>query len=207
MLQAPGHQARKGRAAVRSAGHRARRCWPGPWPTSARSTSSTSRDRRSCPSGSGSRRRPSARSSRRPSRWPRRIVFLDEIDAIAPRRGMVNDSNVTERVVNQLLTSMDGFESLDRVTVMAATNRPDIVDPALLRPGRFDRLALVPVPDAAARTSILSINTREMPLDGVDLEVHRGPHRRLRGGRPGGAVPGGRARRHARGQGRRQGAG
>ncbi len=99
------------------------------------------------------------------------IVFLDEIDAIAPRRGMVNDSNVTERVVNQLLTSMDGFESLDRVTVMAATNRPDIVDPALLRPGRFDRLALVPVPDAAARTSILAINTRDMPLDGVDLDV------------------------------------
>lgn len=99
------------------------------------------------------------------------IVFLDEIDAIAPRRGMVNDSNVTERVVNQLLTSMDGFESLDRVTVMAATNRPDIVDPALLRPGRFDRLALVPVPDAAARTSILAINTRDMPLDDVDLAV------------------------------------
>jgi transitional endoplasmic reticulum ATPase len=99
------------------------------------------------------------------------IVFLDEIDAIAPRRGMVNDSNVTERVVNQLLTSMDGFESLDRVTVMAATNRPDIVDPALLRPGRFDRLALVPVPDAAARRSILAINTREMPLHGVDLDA------------------------------------
>ncbi len=99
------------------------------------------------------------------------IVFLDEIDAIAPRRGMVNDSNVTERVVNQLLTSMDGFESLDRVTVMAATNRPDIVDPALLRPGRFDRLALVPVPDATARASIIAINTRDMPLDGVDLDA------------------------------------
>jgi transitional endoplasmic reticulum ATPase len=98
------------------------------------------------------------------------IVFLDEIDAIAPRRGMVNDSNVTERVVNQLLTSMDGFESLEGVTVMAATNRPDIVDPALLRPGRFDRLSLVPVPDATARMSILKINTRSMPLDGVDLE-------------------------------------
>ncbi len=99
------------------------------------------------------------------------IVFLDEIDAIAPRRGMANDSNVTERVVNQLLTSMDGFESLGNVTVMAATNRPDIVDPALLRPGRFDRMALVPAPDAAARRSIIAINTKDMPLDGVDMEA------------------------------------
>lgn len=99
------------------------------------------------------------------------IVFLDEIDAIAPRRGMANDSNVTERVVNQLLTSMDGFESLGNVTVMAATNRPDIVDPALLRPGRFDRMALVPAPDAAARRSIIAINTKDMPLEGVDMEA------------------------------------
>ncbi len=76
---------------------------------------------------------------------------------------------MTERVVNQLLTSMDGFEALDRVTVMAATNRPDIVDPALLRPGRFDRLALVPMPDQNSRMSILKINTRSMPIDGVDL--------------------------------------
>ena len=98
------------------------------------------------------------------------IIFLDEIDSIAPRRGSVSDSNVTERVVNQLLTSMDGFEALDRVTIVAATNRPDIVDPALLRPGRFDRLALVPPPDAPARLSILAINTRGMPLYGVDLE-------------------------------------
>ncbi|MDW5561785.1 MAG: CDC48 family AAA ATPase [Methanomassiliicoccus sp.] len=99
------------------------------------------------------------------------IVFLDEIDAIAPRRGMGNDSNVTERVVNQLLTSMDGFESLGNVTVMAATNRPDIVDPALLRPGRFDRMALVPAPDPAARRSIIAINTKSMPLEGVDVEA------------------------------------
>ncbi|MBI0584508.1 MAG: CDC48 family AAA ATPase [Methanomassiliicoccus sp.] len=98
------------------------------------------------------------------------IVFLDEIDAIAPRRGQTNDSNVTERVVNQLLTSMDGFESMGQVTVMAATNRPDIVDPALLRPGRFDRMALVPVPDTGARKSIIAINTRAMPLEGVDMD-------------------------------------
>jgi transitional endoplasmic reticulum ATPase len=92
------------------------------------------------------------------------IVFLDEVDSIAPRRGSGGDSNVTERVVNQLLTSMDGMEDLDRVTVIAATNRPDIVDPAILRPGRFDRLVLVPVPDADARRSILDIHTRDMPL-------------------------------------------
>ncbi|HPP45669.1 MAG TPA: AAA family ATPase, partial [Methanomassiliicoccaceae archaeon] len=98
------------------------------------------------------------------------IVFLDEIDAIAPRRGSSADSHVTERVVNQLLTSMDGFEPLDQVTVLAATNRPDMIDPALLRPGRFDRLALVPLPDAPARMSILRINTARMPLKGVDLD-------------------------------------
>lgn len=99
------------------------------------------------------------------------IVFLDEVDSIAPRRGSDGDSNVTERVVNQLLTSLDGLEGLDKVTVMAATNRPDIVDPALLRPGRFDLLVLIPIPDAVARKSILEIHTRKMPLaEDVDLE-------------------------------------
>jgi len=98
------------------------------------------------------------------------IVFLDEIDSIAPRRGGETDSNVTERVVNQLLTSMDGIEGLDKVVVMAATNRPDIVDPALLRPGRFDRLILIPIPDGPARLTILKIYGKSMPLKGVDLE-------------------------------------
>jgi len=98
------------------------------------------------------------------------IVFLDEIDSIASRRGGDSESNATERVVNQMLTSMDGFEKVEQVTVIAATNRPDIVDPALLRPGRFDRLALVPAPDLKGRLTILGINTRGMPLDGVDLE-------------------------------------
>jgi transitional endoplasmic reticulum ATPase len=97
------------------------------------------------------------------------VVFLDEIDAIAPRRGM-GDSGATERVVNQLLTSIDGIEELDGVVVIAATNRPDIIDPALLRPGRFDRLVLVPMPDADARRGILNVHTRSMPLEGVDLE-------------------------------------
>ncbi len=97
------------------------------------------------------------------------IVFLDEIDAIAPRRGSQYDSGVTERIVNQLLTSMDGLEDLGNVFVMAATNRPDMVDPALLRPGRFDKLLLIPIPDEAARLKILQIHSNRMPLDKVDL--------------------------------------
>ena len=99
------------------------------------------------------------------------IVFLDEIDAIAPRRGTYSDSGASERMVNQLLTSMDGLEALDNVVIIGATNRPDILDPALLRPGRFDRILLVPVPDESARLKILQVHTRNMPLSGVDLEA------------------------------------
>lgn len=97
------------------------------------------------------------------------IVFLDELDAIAPKRGGHFDSGATERVVNQLLTSMDGLEDLENVMVIAATNRPDIVDPALLRPGRFDKLILIPVPDEAGRMKILQVHTKDMPLEKVDL--------------------------------------
>jgi transitional endoplasmic reticulum ATPase len=97
------------------------------------------------------------------------IVFLDEIDSIAPRRGSHFDSGSTERVVNQLLTSLDGLEDMEGVFVIAATNRPDIVDSALLRPGRFDKLLLVPVPDEATRLRILQVHTRRMPLENVDL--------------------------------------
>ncbi|MBN1109618.1 MAG: CDC48 family AAA ATPase [Methanomassiliicoccales archaeon] len=98
------------------------------------------------------------------------IVFLDEIDSIAPRRGLGEGSRATESVVNQLLTSMDGLASREGVTVIAATNRPDIIDPALLRPGRFDRLILVPVPDAVGRRAILQVHTRNMPLRDVNIE-------------------------------------
>jgi transitional endoplasmic reticulum ATPase len=99
------------------------------------------------------------------------IVFLDEIDAITPRRGMGSDSHVTERLVNQLLTSIDGLESMEGVVVLAATNRPDIVDNALLRAGRFDRLMLIPAPDRDARLAIFKIHTKDMPLDdSVDLD-------------------------------------
>ncbi|HDP97480.1 MAG TPA: AAA family ATPase [Euryarchaeota archaeon] len=99
------------------------------------------------------------------------VIFLDEIDSIAPVRGGSHDSNVTERVVSQLLTEMDGLETLHSVTIIAATNRADMIDPALLRPGRFDRLVYVPVPDLEARVEILKIHTKGKPLDEeIDLE-------------------------------------
>lgn len=98
------------------------------------------------------------------------IVFLDELDSIAPARGQSFDSGVTQRVVNQILTSMDGLESLEGVVVIAATNRPDIIDPALLRPGRFDALIHIPIPDKETRLKILEVHTRDMPLKDVDLE-------------------------------------
>src|SRR5512137_1842913 len=93
------------------------------------------------------------------------VIFLDEIDAIAPIRGTSTDSGVSERVISQLLTEMDGLETLHNVVVIAATNRPDILDPALLRPGRFDRLVLIGPPDLEARKEILRIHTKDKPLD------------------------------------------
>src|SRR5438093_599498 len=98
------------------------------------------------------------------------IVFLDELDAIAHVRGFDTDSGVSERVVNQLLTSMDGLETLEGVCVIGATNRPDRLDPAMLRTGRFDRILLVPTPNKDARLAILKVHTKGMPLEGVDLE-------------------------------------
>lgn len=98
------------------------------------------------------------------------VVFLDEVDAIAPKRGLSADSHVTDRVLNQLLTEIDGLEELNDVVVIAATNRPDILDDALLRPGRFDRIIFIPIPDEKARLEIFKIHTAKMPLKGVDLE-------------------------------------
>ncbi len=92
------------------------------------------------------------------------IVFFDEIDAVAPTRGGHHDSGVTERVISQLLTELDGLSALKGVTVLAATNRVDLIDPALRRPGRFDRMLEVGLPDMDARKAILSIHTRDMPL-------------------------------------------
>ena len=97
------------------------------------------------------------------------IIFFDEIDSIAPRRGVSTEAHVTERVVNQMLTEMDGLEELNDVVVIAATNRPDIIDPGLLRPGRFDRIILTPAPDSKTREAIFNIHTKNMPLKGVKI--------------------------------------
>jgi transitional endoplasmic reticulum ATPase len=93
------------------------------------------------------------------------IVFLDELDAIAPHRGAYEGSHVTETVVNQLLTSMDGLESMEGVVVIGATNRPDMIDPALMRAGRFDKLILLEVPDKEAREEIFKVHLKNTPLD------------------------------------------
>jgi transitional endoplasmic reticulum ATPase len=100
------------------------------------------------------------------------IIFFDEIDSVAPTRGSsVGDSHVTERVISQFLTEMDGLEELRNVIIIAATNRPDIIDSALLRPGRFDRLLFVPPPDLEARKQIFKIHTRKTPLaEDVNLD-------------------------------------
>ena len=98
------------------------------------------------------------------------IIFFDEFDSLVPSRGMGGDSRVTERVISQLLTEIDGLLTLQNVLVIAATNRPDIIDPAVLRPGRFDRRVYVPAPDREARLKILTIKTGAMSLDeSVDL--------------------------------------
>ena len=99
------------------------------------------------------------------------LVFLDEIDALAPRRGQSFDSGVTDRVVAALLTELDGIEPLRNVVVLGATNRPDLIDPALLRPGRLEKLVFVEPPDADARRDILRSSSKSIPLsDDVDLD-------------------------------------
>ena len=97
---------------------------------------------------------------------------MDELDAITPHRGSgIGDSRVTERVISQILTELDGIIELNDVIVIGASNRPDIIDRALLRPGRFDKLIYVPLPDRSARIAIFKIHTRNYPLaDDVDLE-------------------------------------
>ena len=99
------------------------------------------------------------------------IVFLDELDALAPTRGTGGDNNVSDRLVDQLLTSMDGLENMEGVITIGATNRPEIIDQALLRPGRFDRMILVGEPDEDARKKILKIHTKSVPLKNVKLGV------------------------------------
>ena len=100
------------------------------------------------------------------------VIFFDEIDALAPVRGLGGDSMVTERVVSQLLTELDGIQTLNGVVVLAATNRMDMVDPSLLRAGRFDKLLFIPPPDKAARKQILDIQTKHKPIS-KELDLDR----------------------------------
>jgi transitional endoplasmic reticulum ATPase len=99
------------------------------------------------------------------------VLFFDEIDAILSSRGMRDDTGVSQRIVNQFLAELDGMQTLQNVLVIGATNRADILDPAVLRPGRFDGVVFVPPPDLEARIEIFQVHTRDMPLDsGVDIE-------------------------------------
>jgi transitional endoplasmic reticulum ATPase len=99
------------------------------------------------------------------------LIFLDEIDALTPRRGQSFDSGVTDRVVAALLTELDGIEPLNDVVVIGATNRPDLIDPGLLRPGRLEKLVFVEPPDAQARVDILRTAGKSIPLRDVDLDA------------------------------------
>jgi transitional endoplasmic reticulum ATPase len=101
------------------------------------------------------------------------IVFLDEIESLTPRRGMGgSDSDVSERVISQLLTEMDGINTLHDIVIVAATNRPDMVDPAVIRPGRFDRLIYAPEPDEKSRIQIFKLYTKNMPLE-QDVDINQ----------------------------------
>ncbi|HSB56280.1 MAG TPA: CDC48 family AAA ATPase [Nitrosopumilaceae archaeon] len=103
------------------------------------------------------------------------VIFFDEIDSIAPIRGLGGETAATEKVVSQLLTELDGIESLHDVVVLAATNRADMLDTALLRPGRFDKIILVPMPDKEGRKKILEISTKEIPID-KEIKNELGPN-------------------------------
>ena len=93
------------------------------------------------------------------------VIFFDEIDSIAPIRGAGAETQVTERVVSQLLTELDGMQDMHGVVVLAATNRADMIDPALLRPGRFDKIIQIPMPDKESRKKILEISTEDIPFE------------------------------------------
>ncbi len=99
------------------------------------------------------------------------VIFMDELDSIVPTRGSgFGDNQVTERVISQILTELDGLEELRDVVIIGATNRPDIIDQALLRPGRFDKLLYVPVPDLESRKEIFKIHIKDRPL-GKDISI------------------------------------
>ena len=99
------------------------------------------------------------------------VIFFDEIDSLAGRRGHESGARVTERVLNQILAEMDGLEDLKDVLIIGATNRPDMLDPAILRPGRFDKILLINAPDEVGRKQILEIHTKKMPL-AKDVDIN-----------------------------------
>ncbi|MBL7001346.1 MAG: CDC48 family AAA ATPase [Nitrosopumilus sp.] len=101
------------------------------------------------------------------------VIFFDEIDSIAPIRGAGGETAVSERVVSQLLTELDGMENMHGVVVLAATNRADMIDPALLRPGRFDKIIQIPLPDKESRKSILKINAEKIPIISGETDPQR----------------------------------
>ncbi len=132
------------------------------------------------------------------------ILFIDEIDAVGRVRGagLGGGHDEREQTLNQILSEMDGFSPNESVIVLAATNRPDVLDPALLRPGRFDRHVTVDRPNLKGRVEILKVHTRNMPLaDDVDLRAHRPRHGRPDRRRPPEPRQRGGAVRHAAGQG------
>ena len=115
------------------------------------------------------------------------IIFIDEIDAVGRHRGagLGGGHDEREQTLNQLLVEMDGFESNEGVILISATNRPDVLDPALLRPGRFDRQVVVPLPDVRGRELILKVHARKTPLDeDVDLSHYRPRNTRFQRRRP-----------------------
>ena len=101
------------------------------------------------------------------------IIFFDEIDALGSERGTSGSSKVGDRVLAQMLTEMDGIEQLKDVIVVAATNRPDMIDKALIRPGRLDRNVYVPLPDEKTRLKIFQIHTRKKPLDHENVDLQK----------------------------------
>jgi len=101
------------------------------------------------------------------------VIFFDEIDSIAPIRGIGGETAVTERVVSQLLTELDGMENMHGVVVLAATNRADMIDPALLRPGRFDKIIQIPLPDKESRKSILKLTAKKVPTVTEESDPNR----------------------------------
>ena len=155
----------------------ARRCWPAPWPARPACPSSRSRARTSsrCSSAwAASRVRDLFEQAKQNSPC---IIFMDEIDAVGRHRGagLGGGHDEREQTLNQLLVEMDGFEAKDNIILIAATNRPDILDPALLRPGRFDRQIVVDRPDRDGRAQILAVHTKGKPIaKQIDLQTLAG---------------------------------